>query len=81
VNHLLAVGQVWRSHHSGRLYRVLEVNDPLGIAVEELACTFPRARVLYLPVALFSPPGMELEDVCVAEEFDRYLARLADLEG
>jgi hypothetical protein len=67
VNYLIRPGQLWRSLYSGRTYRVLGVGDPLGIKVEELAWTFPRARGVYLPAALFAPPAMVPEETAVVD--------------
>jgi hypothetical protein len=78
VNYLIQPGQVWRSLVSRRTYRIIAIDDPLGIKVEELATTFPRASAVYLPAALFSPPAMVPEEQAVADDFERYLSRLAD---
>jgi hypothetical protein len=77
----LAIGQVWRSLVSGRTYRILAIDDPLGVKVEQLACVFPHPSAVFLPAAMFSPPAMVPEEVAVAEDFDAYLNRLADREG
>jgi hypothetical protein len=75
VRYVIKAGQVWRSLHTRRLYRVLGI-DSLGVKVEDMQAHFPLNPVVYLCPCMFSPPQMQLEEIAVAEDFDGYLNRL-----
>jgi hypothetical protein len=78
MQYLIQPGQLWRSLHTRRVYRVLAI-EALGVKVEPISVTFPASAV-YLCPCMFAPPQMELEEVAVADDFDAYHSRLTDRE-
>jgi hypothetical protein len=78
MSYKVAIGQLWRSVHTARLYRVVGF-DPVGIRVEDLQAHFPLSPLVILPPAMFCPEQMIPEDMAIAQDFDAYLNKLADL--
>jgi hypothetical protein len=70
------IGQVWQNPQTRRRFLVLAV-EPEQVVVERLDCLFPDEPVCSLPPPLFRTLLRPEEEV-LAQDIERYLARMAD---